>query len=69
MRSSVLAVSIACSLMACAPYKTDPSAEKAYYDSRTSTGSSIPKKGSAIIVDKSVIEDQINRQGGMPVRP
>ena len=53
--------------MACAPYKVDPLAETAYSDNRTSTGSNIPKKGDAVIVDKSVIEDQIHRQGGWPM--
>ena len=67
MRIGVMAIAI-CVLASCAPYKQDESSETSYYDSRTSTGSNIPKKGSAIIVDKSVVADQIGRQGGSPVR-
>lgn len=67
MRIAVLSIAL-CVLAACAPYKQDSSADASYYDSRTSTGSNIPKKGSAIIVDKSVLEEQIGRQGGNPVR-
>lgn len=66
VRLSVLSLAL-CMLAACAPYKPDPSADVRYYDSRTSTGSNIPKKGSAIIVDKSVVEEQISRQGGNPI--
>ena len=67
MRIAVLSIAL-CVLAACAPYKQDDSAETSYYDSRTSTGSNIPKKGSAIIVDKSVLQEQVGRQGGSPVR-
>ncbi len=50
---------------ACAPSKQDPNADPVYYDSRTTTGSNIPRKGtSAVVVDKSVVEEQFNRQGG-----
>ena len=58
---SLIALSI---LAACAPYKQDASADTTFYDNRTTTGSNIPKKGSAVVVDKAVVADQINRQGG-----
>ena len=63
MRVAVLLIALSV-LAACAPYKQDESADTTYYDSRTTTGSNIPKKGSAIVVDKSVVTDQVNRQGG-----
>jgi hypothetical protein len=53
-----------CILAACAPYKTDPNAESVSYDNRIRTGSNIPRKGSAVVVDKAVLEEQMNRQGG-----
>ena len=57
-----------CIVAACAPYKQDPNAETSSYDSRVTTGSNIPRKGSAVIVDKSVIEDNLGRQTGNLVR-
>jgi uncharacterized lipoprotein YmbA len=63
----VVVLLIALSVLAsCAPYKQDETADTNYYDSRTTTGSNIPKKGGtgAVVVDKSVVADQINRQGG-----
>lgn len=63
MRIAVLSIAL-CVLAGCAPYKQDPGAEATYYDRSTTTGSNIPKKGSAIIVDKSVVEQQVGRQGG-----
>ena len=68
MRGSVLAMFAGCGLVACAPYKSEESGGKAYYESRTSTGSNILKKGDAIIVDPSVLEDQMRRSNGGPAR-
>lgn len=54
------------SLAACAQVPADPNAETSSYDSRTTTGSNIPRKSTgAVTVDKSVAQDQIfGRQGG-----
>jgi hypothetical protein len=53
-----------CFAAGCAPHKQDPNAETSTYESRITTGSNIPRKGSAVIVDKSVIEDNLGRQSG-----
>ena len=52
-------------LAACATTPADPLADTSFYDSRTTTGSNIPRKGtSAVIVDKTIVQEQLNRQGG-----
>lgn len=53
-----------CILAARVPYKTDPDADSVSYDHRVRTGSNIPRKGSAAVVDEAVLEEQLNRQGG-----
>ncbi len=54
-----------CMLAACAVPNPDPGAETSFYDSRTTTGSNIPRKSTgAVIVDKSVLEGQLDRQSG-----
>ena len=69
---SRLTVSLALlsSLAACAPMKADEPADTDASDRRatTTTGSNIPKRGSAVVVDKAVIQDQINRSGGVRER-
>ena len=62
----VLFLTLSGSLVACAQAPADPNAEAASsYDSRTTTGSNIPRKSTgAIAVDKSVAQDQVGRQGG-----
>lgn len=64
MRFVVTLLSL-CLLAACAAQNPDPTADISFYDSRTTTGSNIPRKSTgAVIVDRSVVENQMNRQGG-----
>ena len=61
----VVSILMLCAVAACAPYTPDPTADTSFYDSRTTTGSNIPRKSTgAVVVDKSVLQDQVNRQGG-----
>lgn len=54
-----------CTVVACAPITPDPNAEATFYDNRTTTGSNIPRKSTgAVVVDKSIVQDQVGRQGG-----
>ena len=60
-----LVVSLSClSLVAACAAPQDPNQEAASYDRGTTTGSNIPRKGSAVTIDKSVVQDQQIRQGG-----
>ena len=61
----VLSLLMTCLVAACAPYVQDPNAADANAEKTLTTGSNIPRKGSnAIVVDKSVVQDQQIRQGG-----
>ena len=58
-------ISLFClSLVAACAVPQDPNQETASYDRNTTTGSNIPRKGSATTIDKSVVQDQQIRQGG-----
>ena len=62
MRNVLLVLSLGL-VAACAPYKQGADAESPYYDSRVTTGSNIPRKGTgAIVVDKSAVQDQLDRR-------
>ena len=63
----IVSLGLVSTLAACAPYKSED-AEADTYDRRTTTGSNIPKKGGAVVVDKSVVSDQQMRQGGTVFR-
>ena len=62
----VLSLTLLGSLVACAQVPADPNAETtSSLDSRTTTGSNIPRKSTgAVMLDKSVAQDQLGRQGG-----
>ena len=61
----VLSLLLLGSVVACAQAPADPNADASFYDSRTTTGSNIPRKSTgAIVVDKSIVQDQVGRQGG-----
>ena len=58
----VLALVLLGTVVACASVTPDPNADATFYDSRTTTGSNIPRKSTgAVVVDKSLVQD---RQGG-----
>ncbi len=64
MRFAISVLSLS-AVSACAQYTPDPNADTSFYDSRTTTGSNIPRKSTgAIVVDKSIVADQVGRQGG-----
>ncbi len=60
-----IAALVACVLLsACAGPDSNSARANAYSQDRVTTGSNIPHKGQAVVVDSNTVQDQINRGAG-----